>query len=192
VAARQPGLEEQDRAALAKAPVAYLPGLQARLVKQANAQVAERAQAESRRGGQPYPRVYARLYWDATVGHSITAHEGRHSLDNLQFTGAAQLKSAELEYRAKLSELMLAQFPRMPLFNLQSSEIGSDTPHGQANMRIFQGYVRWMDAHRSEIAGFDPAVPTLEQLDKLTDAQIRAVAHGLDPQFATGHAGKAD
>jgi len=184
LAARQPALEQQDLAALAKTPVAYLPGLQARLVREAAAQVAEKAQAESRRTGQPYARVYAKLYWDASVGHSIIAHEGRHSLDNLQFTGLAHLFSAELEYRAKLSELMLAEFPRMPLSSIQTSEIGSGTPHGQANTRVFEGYRRWMDAHRGEIAGFDPAVPTLEQLDKLSDAQVRIVAHGLDPQFA--------
>ena len=133
--------------------------------------------------GQPYPRVYVKSYWDAVVGHSIIAHEGRHSLDNLQFTGPAQLPSPELEYRAKLSELMLAEFPRMPLVNILSSDIGDDTPHGQADTRVIEGYLRWMDAHRGEIAGFDPAVPTLEQLDRLTDAQIRAVALSLDPQF---------
>ncbi len=185
LAARQPALEQQDLAALARTPVAYLPGLQARLRGQAAAQVAEKARSEARRTGQPYARVYAKLYWDAEVGHSITAHEGRHSLDNQQFTGLSHLSSPELEYRAKLSELMLAEFPRMPLFNIQSSEIGSQTPHGQANTRVFEGYLHWMDAHRGEIAGFDPRVPTLEQLDKLTDAQIRAVARTLDPQFAS-------
>lgn len=185
LAARQPSLEQQDLAALAKAPVAYLPGLAARFTQQSTAQVAAKASLEAQRLGQPYARVFAKLYWDAVVGHSIKIHEGRHSLDNLQFKGAAQLSSPELEYRAKLSELMLAEFPRMPLANIQSSEIGSDSPHGKADTRIFEGYLHWMDAHRSEIAGFDAAVPTLEQLDKLTDAQIRAVAHDLDPQFQT-------
>ncbi len=183
LAARQPELEQQDLKALAGHPVAYLPGLQARLTRQANAQVSAKAHAEANRSGQPYPRVFAKFYWDALVGHSIVAHEGRHSLDNFQFTGAARLGSPELEYRAKLSELQLAEFPRMPLANIQSNDIGSDTPHGQADTRVMQGYFAWMEAHRGEIAGFDPNIPTLEQLDKLTDAQIRVVAKGLDPQF---------
>jgi hypothetical protein len=187
LAARQPGLERQDRVALAKTPVAYLPGLAARLSKQADAQVAAKARAEADRSGQPYPRVYVKFYWDAVVGHSITAHEGRHSLDNLQFANP-NLPGAELEYRAKLSELMLAEFPRMPLSNIQTSEIGGSSPHGLANTRVFEGYLRWMDAHRGEIAGFDPGVPTLEQLDRLTDAQVRAVARTLDPQFASAAA----
>ena len=189
LADRQPALEKSDLEALAKAPVAYLPGLQARLQKQANEQVAALAHAEAARAGQPYARVFARLFWDLQVGHSIRIHEGRHSLDHLQFTGAAARSGPELEYRAKLSELELAELPRMALFNILSSEIGSQSPHGIANTRILEGYSRWIDAHRGEVKGFDPALPTPTQLDRLSDAQIHAVAHGLDPQFkAQGHA----
>ncbi|MBS0296128.1 MAG: hypothetical protein JSR45_07435 [Proteobacteria bacterium] len=183
LADRQPALERSDLEALAKAPVAYLPGLQARLQKQADEQVAARARAEADRTGQPYARVFARLYWDLQVGHSIRIHEGRHSLDHLQFTGAAALTGPELEYRAKLSELELAELPRMALYNILSSEIGSQSPHGIANTRILEGYSRWVDAHRGEVKGFDPAVPTPVQLDKLSDEQIHAIAHSLDPQF---------
>lgn len=185
LADRQPALEKSDLEALAKSPVAYLPGLQARLQKQANEQVAERAHAEAARTGQPYATVFARLYWDLQVGHSIRIHEGRHSLDHLQFTGKDALQGPELEYRAKLSELELAELPRMALYNILSSEIGSQSPHGIANTRIMEGYARWIDAHRSEVKGFDPALPTPVQLDKLSDAQIHAIAHELDPQFAS-------
>jgi hypothetical protein len=38
-----------------------------------------------------------------------------------------------------------------------------------------------MHTHRAEIAGFDPAQPTLSQLDRLTDEQIVAVARSMDP-----------
>ncbi len=186
MAARQPELERQDLAALAQNPVAYLPGLQARLTRQSRERIAAAARAEAARSGQPYPRVFARLYWDAEVGHSIRLHEGRHSLDNFQFTGVSHLTSPELEFRAKLSELEMATYPRMPLSNILSSEIGSHSPHGEANTRIMTGYLRWMSAHKAQVAGFDPKVPVLEQLDKLTDQQIRDVAHDLDPQFQTG------
>jgi hypothetical protein len=183
LADRQPALEKSDLEALAKAPVAYLPGLQARLRDQADRQVAAKAHAEAERTGQPFARVFARMYWDLQVGHSIRAHEGRHSLDNFQFKGAAHLQGWDLEYRAKLSELQLAEFPRMPLNNLMTSEIGSQSPHGVANTKVMEGYRAWMEAHRSEIKDFDPKVPTLEQLDKLSDEQMRVVARGLDPQF---------
>jgi hypothetical protein len=38
-----------------------------------------------------------------------------------------------------------------------------------------------MRGHSAEIAGYDPRRPPLVQLDKLTDAQLRAVARSLDP-----------
>jgi len=182
-AALQPGLEKSDLQVLATKPVAYLPGVQARLMKQAADQVAERARAEAARTGQPFARVFVKLYWDLTLAHSIVAHEGRHALDQAEFQGKAALSPPELEYRAKLSELQLSELPRMPLGNLMSPEIGGQTPHGIADGRLMEGYRQWMEAHRSEIKGFDPKVPTLEQLDKLSDAQIRVVARGLDPQF---------
>jgi hypothetical protein len=38
-----------------------------------------------------------------------------------------------------------------------------------------------MHAHRAEIAGYDATLPPLPQIDRLTDAQIRAAVRGLDP-----------
>jgi hypothetical protein len=38
-----------------------------------------------------------------------------------------------------------------------------------------------MAAHRAEISGYDPALPPLPQIDRLTDAQIRAAVRRLDP-----------
>lgn len=181
----QPGLDKSDLQVLAARPVAYLPGVQARLVKQADRQVEARARAraEAARTGQPFARVFVKLYWDLTLAHSIVAHEGRHALDQAEFRGKSALPPDELEYRAKLSELQLSELPRMPLGNLMSPEIGGQTPHGLADARLMEGYRQWMETHRDEIKGFDPKVPTLEQLDKLSDAQIALVARGLDPQF---------
>ncbi|MBS0296129.1 MAG: hypothetical protein JSR45_07440 [Proteobacteria bacterium] len=179
----QPGLEKSDLQVLATRPVAYLPGVQARLMKQSAKQVADRARAEAARTGQPFARVFVKLYWDLTLAHSIVVHEGRHALDQAEFQGKAALSPPELEYRAKLSELQLSELPRLPLGNLMSPEIGGQTPHGIADARLMEGYRQWMEAHRGEVKGFDPKVPTLEQLDKLSDPQIRVVAQGLDPQF---------
>ena len=38
-----------------------------------------------------------------------------------------------------------------------------------------------MEAHKAEIDGFDPNRPTLPQLDKLTDEQLKEMAKSYDP-----------
>jgi hypothetical protein len=95
--------------------------------------------------------------------------------------GLSRLNDSNLEYRAKLSELALSDYPRLALFNINDRTIGGGTPHGRANEQILRAYVQWMGANAAAIAGFDPAAPALAQIDKLTDDQIRAVARSLDP-----------
>src|SRR5690606_26962554 len=106
-------------------------------------------------------------YWRATIQHSITLHEGRHALDKASgaFTGD------ELEFRAKLSEIALADYPRLALANIAGQTLG-DTAHGLANRRLLEGYRSWIRRHRREIAGFDRSAPALAQLHLLSDAQI--------------------
>jgi hypothetical protein len=53
--------------------------------------------------------------------------------------------------------------------------------HGKADEKLLLAYAEWIRRHSAQIAGFDPKAPPLAQLDKLTDAQLRAVARGLDP-----------
>lgn len=175
--------EQQDLEALKTRPIVFLPGLQARLAREAREQVAAKARAEAARTGEPYERVFLKDDWDASVGHSIYAHEGRHALDHAEFKGPKRLSGSELEYRAKLSELELGEFPRMPLATILSSDLGSDSSHGKADERIMQGLVTWIEAHRPEVAGFDASVPAAEQIDKLSDDQMRLIAKGLDPYF---------
>jgi hypothetical protein len=55
-----------------------------------------------------------------------------------------------------------------------------DGPHDKAGARIFDQYRQWIEAHRDQVIGYDPAIPALAQLDKLTDGQIREIARGLD------------
>jgi hypothetical protein len=78
----------------------------------------------------------------------------------------------------------------MALRNMDRSLEG-DGPHDRGAARIFEGYRRWMAGHVHEIMGYDPTIPALEQLDKLTDDQIREVARSLDP-LARGTTALAD
>jgi hypothetical protein len=175
--ARQAKRAADDIAALKQHPVATLEGLNDRLLQQAANQVAADVESKAR-GKEDFRRLFLAEYSRATFNHSIMIHEGRHAIDaSLGVSGKDQ---SILEYDAKLSELALSTYPRMALANIDRTLEGSG-PHDIAGARIFDGYRQWMAAHTSEIAGYDPTIPALEQLDKLSDDQIREVARSLDP-----------
>jgi hypothetical protein len=169
-----------DLAALAGREVAYLPGLAGRLSLQAADQVGRRATAGLPPGGDRRLAFLAE-YWRASFQLWMLVHEGRHALDKKLVRGIARLDDANLEYRAKLSELALGDYPRLALANIDSPEIGSDSAHGIANALLLKHYVDWMRGHAGEIRGYDAKQPPLVQIDKLSDAQLRAVARDLDP-----------
>ena len=185
-AARTEALEElkrdeaADLAALAGGGVAYLPGLAGRIQLQAADQIGRRARAGLAPGGD-LRRAFLAEYWRGMFQDQMLVHEGRHALDKTLVRGLARLWDSDLEYRAKLSELALADYPRLALVNINAAEIGSGSAHGKADERILAAYAEWMRGHPAEIAGYDPRRPALAQLDKLSDAQLRAVARGLDP-----------
>jgi hypothetical protein len=172
--------EAADAAALAGAEIAYLPGLAGRIQLQVADQVGRRAKAGLARGGD-LRRAFLAEYWRASFNQSMLIHEGRHALDKTLVRWLARYDDANLEYRAKLSELALGDYPRLALVNINTQEIGSGSAHGKANERVLKAYVEWMRGHPAEIAGYDPKRPPLAQLDKLADAQLRAVARALDP-----------
>jgi hypothetical protein len=110
---------------------------------------------------------------------SIFAHEGRHALDDRY---EHKMETEELEFRAKLSEVVFSERPRLSFGSIFNPNMGDPTsPHGRANKRIAKGLVAWMDAHRAEIAGLDAARPLLPQFDKLNDDQMRAAMRTMDP-----------
>lgn len=157
-----------ELAALGRDGIAELPATSDRLELQAIDQI------NARVGGDPGAFIAA--HWEAVVTYSITLHEGRHALDK----ASGRFSGADLEYRAKLSQIALSDTPRLGLANIAGATLGA-TPHGRANRRVLEGYRAWMRAHRAEIAGFDRDLPALAQLDRLTDDQIRAIAASLDP-----------
>jgi hypothetical protein len=116
------------------------------------------------------------------VGRTITVHEGRHVLDQAFFR-AAPLSDAELERRAKLSELQLGAFPRAAFSTINDQLMGGDTAHGLANSAIMRALGQWIDKHRNEVVGFNVGSPPITQIDRLSNAQIRSIAEELDPKF---------
>lgn len=164
----------EDWARAAKNPYSYLPGLARRMERDAVLRMIARA---------PSREAFLAGYAKAMNESSIFAHEGRHAIDDKY---EKIRNGAELEFRAKLSELAFAPDPKLAITSgILTEGIGDDTPHGQADLRLLKGLVAWMSAHRSEIAGLDPARPLLPQLDKLTEEQLRSAVRGMDP-YANG------
>lgn len=67
------------------------------------------------------------------------------------------------------------------MLNINDQTTGGDSAHGIANARVLRAYGDWIAANSRAVAGFDPRLPPLAQLDRLSDAQMRAVARSLDP-----------
>lgn len=162
---------DDERVALGNDGVAPLPATGARLEMQALDQIAARFEHDD--------EGFIAEIWRATNQYSIELHEGRHALDK----ASGHFTDIQLEFRAKLSQIALADYPRLGLANVVSTTLG-DNAHGAANRLILEGYRAWMRQHRRQIAHFDRTAPTLSQLDKLSDAQIRAIARSLDPWAA--------
>jgi hypothetical protein len=161
-------------------PYAYLPGLHARLSRQAAQGLYERLQGQGL-AGDALRSAWLTEYARRELESSIFAHEGRHAID-AQYAPELTPHADELEYRAKLSEIAFAPDPRLALVGgIVTPDIGSSSPHGKANSRIMKVLVVWMESHKPEIPGLDPQRPLLPQLDKLTDDQIRAAARSVDP-----------
>jgi len=183
---RQKERTEADVRAVANGP-AVMSGLADRLRLQAADQVHARVKAAAGSSAD-LRRAFLEEYWRASFQESILAHEGRHAIDKVLVRGVRRLDDANLEYRAKLSQLALAEYPRLGLYNIVS-EVGGGGGHGKANSQLIGKFAEWIEAHRREVAGLDPALPAMVQLDKLSDEQIRAIARSLDP-IAANHPGR--
>jgi hypothetical protein len=167
--------EDLERAE--KDPFAYLPSLFLRLRLAALDGLLQELQGRGLKGA-PLRTAFVSEIERITREYSIFAHEGRHVIDK----GLGITDSSELEFRAKLSQITFSESPKLALCGgIISPDIGSDSPHGKANLRIVQGLVNWMESHQAEIGGLDAAKPLLTQLDLLSDDQLREAAVSLDP-----------
>ena len=176
------GWEAEDLAKARSNTPATLRGLNARL----RLQIVDQIAAAAKREGGDFRRAFLSEYWRANNQQSIFVHEGRHAIDKAMAAEPSKLDDTTLEYQANLSELALSDYPRMALWNLNRG-IGGSTPHETASTRLIGQIAAWAEAHRAEVAGYDPSLPATVQIDKLSDAQLRVIASSLDP-LAEGHA----
>jgi hypothetical protein len=178
--ARQARRAAADIAAMRGSDAASLPGLADRLQLQVADQIGARARAAAGQGGD-LRRAFLEEYWRANFQQSILTHEGRHAIDTTLVTGLARLDHGNLEYRAKLSELALTDYPRLALHNIVGAGVGVGDDHGAANEKVVRAFAAWITTNRAQVAGFEPDLPPAVQMDRLTDDQMRAIARSLDP-----------
>jgi len=171
-----------DAASAAAHPMAYFAGVAERLQRDGMLSLLDSLR-QSGDSGLVLEAAFEGEYGRAFEESSIFAHEGRHAIDNAL---GLDLPTADLEFRAKLSEVAFALRPRLALGAIISPNIGDASPHGQANARIMRGLLDWLAAHASEIAHLDPRAPLLPQLPLLTDDQLRRAFASMDPFAAAG------
>jgi hypothetical protein len=162
--------------------IVYLPGLSDRIQLQAIDALAAEVRATD---GASFAEHFAKLWFERSFEGTILLHEGRHILDQAEYAGDKALADDELEYRAKLSELSQSTSPRVMLNSIYGRLIGGTTGHGKANERLLRKLVAWMQDHPSEVNGFDPKRPTLPQLDRLSDQQLRQITRALDSSLSS-------
>jgi hypothetical protein len=173
-------LRASDRSIAAESPIAFLKGVRTRL-RLAGIDSLARTVRAALKPGESFQIAFKRAYLDALIASAITAHEGRHVLDQATFTGACALADAELEYRAKLSEIRFAPSAWLALSSIYSPLFGGTSGHGTANKRLMSEFAEWIAAHPTDVRGYDAALAPLEQLDKLTEQQLRSIAASLEP-----------
>jgi thioredoxin-like negative regulator of GroEL len=159
--------------------IVYLPGLADRIQLEAIDTLAAEIRSTAPEGSN-FAERFSKLWYQRSFEGTILLHEGRHILDQAQYTGDRELADDELEYRAKLSELGQSTSPRVMLNSIYGRLIGGTSGHGKANERLLRKLVAWMQAHPTEVKGFDRKRPALPQLDRLSDQQLRQIARSLD------------
>jgi hypothetical protein len=168
----------------------YFPGLALRLYVRGNERLLQRLKDRGLSG--PELRTTFLKERQRLLNSSlILAHEGRHVLDMSEKPGG--YSGAELEFRAKCSEVVFAPDPllQMGVGNIFCANIGQPgSGHGLANARVMRGLLAWMQAHAREIPALDPSRPLLLQFDRLTDAQMRDAFRSMDPWAKNQEAGR--
>lgn len=157
-------------------PVSWFRGLRMRLSRQYSEALRDSLAAKGLAGPELRDAFLTRATREKFES-SILAHEGRHAIDKKIFRIG---NDAELEFRAKISEITFSASPRGAIDSLLSP-VGPPGAHGIANERLLRGVEAWMKAHAAEIPGLDPALPMIPQLDRLSDAQIRTAYRSQDP-----------
>jgi hypothetical protein len=167
-----------DFQAARRQPVGYFPSVPARLLRDGRDAIVD---SLTRAGftGKDLEAAFKREYARAELESSVFAHETRHAIDQLR---GDDLSSEELEFRAKLSQVALAPWPRIAAVGgIFQANIGDGSPHGEANRRIMEGLLAWLTANLARLPSINPEDPLLPQVPSLSAEQLREAFASMDP-----------
>ncbi len=156
-------------------PYALLPGLRLKILMRGTQKIYDSLKNSYQHNGNI--KMAFITHFTDYLNHCSLTHEGRHAIDK-QIGG---FNSNQMEYRAKLSEVALSRAPLLTFAVQVLRRESENASHGKANGRLVKDMVRWMSQHKDQIKGFEPAVPYILQLDKLTDEQVVIAMKSLDP-----------
>lgn len=116
------------------------------------------------------------LLFDHYYNTTTVIHEGQHALDGIH----GKYEQWELEYRAKLSEIVFGGMPFLSLADFMSRDIGNKgQPHGRANTRIFEDIVKYIGKNEATYPAIDTNKNILMQLGKLPSESIKSIARDI-------------
>lgn len=113
---------------------------------------------------------------------TMFAHEGRHSLDRVVLQEKySALGTATIEYRARLSQIVFSESPKLELANMVAGT--GTTGSGMANTMIVEVAEKWIKANTPQITGYDKNKLPIAQLYLLTNDQIKSIYRNVDPFY---------
>lgn len=107
---------------------------------------------------------------------SLLKHEAQHAADQAKYPG---ISSADLEYRAKLVELIYSEERQLlDRFLPEADETNADNSHGLASERIAQGFETRTNKLRKELA----SLPT-QEIQSISLALFRESTGEMDRKY---------
>jgi hypothetical protein len=173
----------QDDSIAVSNPYAFLEGLNERLRYQYYSQILDSLKQFDRT--EELKIHFLSFVNGLLINADVFNHEGRHLLDSyIDYPDNTEmLPYEEREFRAKLSGVALSRYPKLAFAEgILRTEGGSASEN--ANKRIIQGVVEWMEMNKTAIEGIDGARSLLPQLDLLTDEQLIEAIRSFDPLYA--------
>lgn len=171
-----------DTALIGDKAVAYLPGLKSRLEWQACRGLMHMLKLSGLEKERIEGAFTAEADFAITEGR-VNGYQARFAIERARLGDElANTPEVTLEYHARLAMIIKSPRPRFTLAGaILLPGIGGDTAEGQANAKVLEGFVAWMEANPHEVVAFDRTRPTLVQLDHLSDEQMINIARSLDP-----------
>jgi hypothetical protein len=133
--------------------------------------------------GKELKLAFLSTYENYRLEASIMAHEGRHSIEKKYFAEDYQKwPIEEIEFHAKLSQIVFAPEPRFELGDMVN-DLG-ESGHGLANKKIVDIAINWIKNNHEKMNRYSPDKSAFSQIYLMTNEQIKECYQSEDPLFA--------